>query len=417
MSSQADKIFMVFPDLLAPEARPKNNDEHFPVAPVADRLIALILDFLIFSPVVSLFVASFLKQTRTFFLLSSSSQEAFVAALLLTGLVFFLVVLLQAVFLFFWQATPGQLFLQLRVVSYPHGNRGAQERLTLNQCFLRSFLWCTGFLVLALPFLEVASHPLRRAFHERASDTAVMTMKKSYDEGPHPIESRFIGSWMRMSFLLLVLFLAIGFLQTYKGLLAGEYRGATGMSLVESCKEIKDTELKGSARLDAAFTMFLLDQISPECLNKEADVVLWNNPVQAEGLGYLAKFASAEQGQQDKYYNKVCEDANSGICIMARYISGEDSLENLSKEDSRWHTAQFLKSDEAFAKGDYAGSLKLIEKLQKVSDLKEPLEKRFVRSVWALQENLGLKTKGRVPASSDETEEWLGKFKERYEVP
>jgi uncharacterized RDD family membrane protein YckC len=406
---------MVFPDLSAPEIFPKQHDDKaFPIASVSDRLIALILDFLIFSPVVSLFVASFLKQTRTFFLLNSSSNEAFVAAALLTGLMFFLVLVLQAVFLFFWQATPGQLFLQLRVVSYPQ----SQDRLSLNQCFLRSFLWCTGFLALALPFLEVASHPLRRAFHERASDTAVMTLKKAHDDGPHPIESRFIGSWMRMSFLLLLFFIALGFLQTYKGLLAGDYHGTSGNALVDSCKEIKDSDLKGSSRLDAAFVMFMLEEISPECLNKEADAVLWENPVQAEGLGYLAKYVITEGDEHNKYYDKICADADSAACIMARFIEGEGSLEALSKDDARWWTAQYLQSEERFAKQDITGSLKIVEKLQKISALKTTLEKRYVRGIWALQEGLEFKHKGRKPASSDEDpEEYLEKFKERYEVP
>lgn len=407
---------MVFPDLSAPEARPpQKNSSAFPIASVSDRLIALILDFLIFSPVVSLFVASFLKQTRTFFLLNSSSQEALVAAGLLTGLILFLVVVLQALFLFFWQATPGQVFLQLRVVSYPH----PQERLTLNQCFLRSFLWCTGFFALALPFLEIASHPLRRAFHERASDTGVVTLKRIADDGPHPIESRFIGSWMRMSFLLLLFFLAIGFLQTYRDLLAGEFRGTSGTALVESCQEIKDADLDGRSRLDAAFTLFLLEEISPECLNKEAEVVLWENPVQGDGLGYLAKYALTEDEEQEKYYKKVCEERRSGACILARYMAGEGHLEGLSKEDSAWWIAKFLKSEEKFSKSNVVGSLQLIEELQKVPALKSPLEKRFVRSIWALQEGQQLKSRrGRMPASRTEnSEEWLEKFKERYEVP
>lgn len=408
---------MVFPDLSVPQARPpQNNSAAFPMASVADRLIALILDFLIFSPIVSLFVASFLKQTRTFFLLSSSSQEALVAAALLTALVFSLVVLLQSAFLYFWQATPGQFFLQLRVVTYPH----AQARLTLNQCFLRSFLWCTGFLLLALPFLEVASHPLRRAFHERASDTGVITLKRNADDGPHPIESRFIASWMRMSFLLILLFLALGFLQTYKGLLAGEFHAPPGQALVKTCQEFKDSDLKGRARLDAAFTLFLLEEISPECLNKEADLVLWEDPVQAEGLGYLAKYAIAEGEEQKRYLEKVCEDPQAGVCILARYMEGENPLSGLSKEDSRWWITQFLRSEELFARQDITGSLKMIEELQMISVFRSPLEKRFVRSIWALQkgEDTLPPPGGRSPASKDiDAEEWLEKFKERYEVP
>lgn len=408
---------MVFPDLSTPEVRP-STPSAFPIAPVSDRLIALILDFLIFSPLVSLFVASFLKQTRTFFLLNSTAQEAMVAAGLLIGLVFFLVVLLQATFLFFWQATPGQLFLQLRVVFYPQGS----GRLTLNQCFLRSFLWCTGFLVFALPFLEVASHPLRRAFHERASDTAVMTLKRHYDEGPHPTESRFIASWMRMSFLLLLLFLAVGFSQSYRSLLLGEYKEKQPSAVAAStCKELKDWELQGPARLDAALTLFLLEAVSPECLKKEADAVLWEQPDSLESLAYVAKYVVTEGEEQNKYFDKICEDRDGVSCLLVRYMNGESGLEELTAEEIKGFTVPFLVSEEKFAQQDVLGSLKIIESLQKTAILKEALEKRFVRSVWALQEGLELSGDsgggGRQPASEEKAQDWIEKFKERYEVP
>jgi hypothetical protein len=247
-----------------------------------------------------------------------------------------------------------------------------------------------------------------------------MTLKKSHDDGPHPVESRFIGSWMRMSFLLLLLFLAIGFSQTYRGLLAGEFRSTSGVELVQSCKEMKDSDLKGATRLDAALTLFFLEEISPECLAKEADVVLWENPVQAEGLGYLAKFAITEGDEQKKYYKKLCSDDKSGPCVMAHFLSGEGSLKDLSKEDLRWASAQYLVSEQLFAQGDFIGSLKVVEKLQKNPEFKTPLEKRFVRNIWALQEGGSAKSHGRSPSSvelnSETTEKWLQKFKDRYEI-
>lgn len=406
---------MVFPDLSTPAVRSVPKDS-FPIAPLSDRLIALILDFLIISPLVSLFVAGFLKQTRTFFLLNSTAQEAMVAAGLLMGLIFFLVVLLQATFLFFWQATPGQLFLQLRVVSYPQ----AQGRLTLNQCFLRSFLWCAGFLVLALPFLEVASHPLRRAFHERASDTGVITLKERSDEGPHPIESRFIASWMRMSFLLLLLFLAIGFSQSYQSLMLGEYKEMDSRAIASSsCKELKDMDFKGPERLDATLTLFLLEAVSSECLKKEADAVLWAQPEAREDLGYVAKYVLTDGEEQNKYFEKICEDREGVSCLLVRYLSGEGSLDELTPEEVQGFTVQFLVSEERFAQQDVLGSLKIIESLQKTAALKTALEKRYVRAVWVLHEGLELPEVrgGRQPASEEKALEWIEKFRERYEVP
>ena len=165
---------MVFPDLSAPQSQVFKHHRHaIPIAPVPDRLVALVLDFLIFSPVISLLIAGLIRQAKTHFILDAFSAEGSVAVFLVFVAVFFLTVLLQSTFLYFWQASPGQMFLQLRVVSYPH----YQEKISINQCLIRSMLWSFGAILLAFPYLEILSHPLRRAFHERASDTMVVTLK------------------------------------------------------------------------------------------------------------------------------------------------------------------------------------------------------------------------------------------------
>ncbi|WP_374078926.1 RDD family protein [Bdellovibrio bacteriovorus] len=406
---------MVFPDLSAPEVKPQTDKViATPIASIADRFLALILDFLIFSPVVSLLIAGMVRQTKTFFLLNTASQEGIIAAGLVVAMVIFVTTLLQAVFLYYWQATPGQFFLQLRVVSYPH----EQQRLSINQCILRSFMWCGGFLFLAVPFLEIASHPLRRAFHERASDTMVVTLKKVYDEGPHPLESRFISSWMRMSFLFLMLFGVLGFFKTYHSLRSGAYHEKdTGSAF--ACKEIKESDLSGASRLDAALSLFMLNEITSECLEKEAEASLWGDPVNSQELAYLAKFVTAEGSDQEKYFKKICENATSSTCAIARYMHEDGSKEDLEQASSDLWITRLLLSDEKYTSQDYVGSLKLIEELQKVPALKSALEKRYVRSVWALNQvaTKPLK-KGRVPASADsDHDSWIERFKERYEVP
>lgn len=406
---------MVFPDLSAPEAQPrKSKNPALAIASMSDRFLAFILDFLIFSPIVSLFIASMVRQTKTFFLLNPTSQEGAIAAGLVAAMIVFFVTLLQAVFLYYWQATPGQFFLQLRVVSFPH----PQERLSLNQCLLRAFFWCTGFLCLAVPFLEIASHPFRRAFHERASDTMVMTLKQQGDEGPHPLESRFISSWMRMSFLFLLLFGVLGFFKTYHMLKLGAFREKDGHML--ACKEIKDPDLSGVARVDAALSLFLLNEVSAECLEKEAEASLWNDPVNSQDMAYLAKFVISEGEEQQKYFAKVCRDSTSSPCAIARYMQEQGTAEDLIQADASLWTTQLLLSDEKFTQRDYMKSLQMIEALQKVPSLKNALEKRYVRAMWALNESsLQPQGSGRAPASVslEEKDSWVEKFKERYEVP
>lgn len=405
---------MVFPDLSAPEVKPHHpKSSSVPVAFVADRFVALILDFLILSPIVSLLIAGLVRQTKTFFLLDAQSAEGVVAAGLVVLAVVAIVTLLQSVFLYFWQATPGQIFLQLRVISYPV----YQPRLSYAQCVIRSLSWSFSFVLLALPFMEILSHPLRRAFPDRAADTLVITLKKVHDDGPHPIESRFITSWMRMSFLFLLLFGVLGFFKTYHSLMAGEYRSKG--TQVAACKEMRGSaDLEGIARLDAAVSLYLLNEISGECLDKEADVALWGDPVNAQPLAYLAKYLLADGEAQEQYLAKICEDSSSSTCALARYMAEEGDLEDLEHADSRLWTTKYLKSEEAFATNDFAGSLKAITELQKNPVLQPALEKRFVRSVWALRDaELVPQSGGRMPASAADQESWIDDFKERYEVP
>lgn len=405
---------MVFPDLSAPETQTRQpSSAAIPIAAVSDRLLAFVLDFLIFSPVVSLLIAGLVRQTRTYFLLSPTSQEAPVAAGLVFLAIVFIVTLLQSLFLFYWQATPGQFFLQLRVVSYPH----EQERLSLNQCLIRAFLWCGGFMLLAIPYLEIVSHPLRRAFHERASDTLVITLKKNPDEGPHPLESRFIASWLRMSFLLVLLMGVLSFFKTYQSLLAGDYREKE-VALSFVCKEMKETDLSGVARLDAALSLFMLNEISAECLDKEAEASLWGDPVNSQELAYLAKYLVSEGDAQENYFAKVCAEATSSACAIARYMHEDKGAQDLEQADSKLWLARVLLSEEKYSSQDYQGSLKLIEELQKVPELKRGLEKRYVRSIWALYEGAPQdKGQGRMPASSTPVDSWIEDFKEKYEVP
>lgn len=406
---------MVFPDLSAPEARPQQKqNQSVPIASVADRLLALVLDFLILSPVISLLVAGLVRQTKTHFLLNASSQEGLVAALLVFIAAVFLTTLLQALFLYFWQATPGQFFMQMRVVSYPQ----SKERLSINQCLLRALFWCGGFVAFAIPYLEILSHPLRRAFHERASDTLVTTLKRNFDEGPYPLESRFIASWLRMGFLFMVLFGVIGFFKTYHGLTRGLYRVKEDSNPF-LCKEMKDVDLTGRARLDAALSLFLLNDISLECLEKESEASLWGDPVNSQDLAYLAKFMASDGEKQREYLNKVCVEATSAPCQIAQYLDQGGVTKSLNMTGSSLLTARFLESEERFAEQDYAGSLKIIEELQKEPVLKRSLEKRYIRSIWVLNEVQNVPAmQGRKPASLGESKDsWLEEFKEKYEVP
>ncbi|WP_413584796.1 RDD family protein [Bdellovibrio sp. HCB274] len=401
---------MLFPDLSAPEI---NNSKQFEGKPaiafLMDRFIAFILDFLIVSPIISLMVSGLLRQTKTFFLLNSRSEEGLVAVMMLFAVGTIGVVVMQTLSLFFLQATPGQYFLQLRVVSYPN----AQKRLTFSQCVTRSVSWCGSFLLLGLPFLGVVGHPLRRAFHEKASDTMVVTLKKSFDPGPSLPEQRLMTSWMQFSFAMFALVAFVGLAKSYQSLSAGEYH--TASEATASCQEIPDKDLNGAQRMDAALSLFLLKEISSDCLNKESEHSLWGDPVNSQAMAYFAKYLLSEGDERKEYFSKVCESRTSSGCILATYLDNPDDVKLGDASRKLWVT-QVLEADHLYSQKDFVGSLEVIENLQSVPALRQAIDKKYVRSIWALKESLGTRKGGRVPASTSDAQEWIDGFKEKYGV-
>ncbi len=243
-------MIMVIPDLSVPQTQPHSQKSRPPLASVSDRFLSFLLDFLLFSPFITLFTASLVRRAKESFLIHSSMDEALVFSLLIVLIVVFSTSVFQAFFLFYFQATPGQMFSRLRVISFPTG----PSRLSLNQCLVRSFLWWTSGLAFFLPFLEILSHPLRRAFYERASDTLVITSKSQFDEGPHILESKFFSSWLRMSFLLLLALTVGAAFKSYRLLLAGEYRKSGDETTVAStCGPQELASFKGLESLDLSF--------------------------------------------------------------------------------------------------------------------------------------------------------------------
>ncbi|HND84446.1 MAG TPA: RDD family protein, partial [Pseudobdellovibrionaceae bacterium] len=152
---------MVIADLTHPETIARSSNGEPRMALISDRLVAAVLDFLLFSPFVSLLCAKMMNQIKIQSLLDDSSGRLLASWVVYFSFMVFLVIVLEACSLYLLQATPGQYFLKLRVISYPHPS----EKLTLGQALLRASLFTFSGLIMGVPFLEVLGHPLRRAMH------------------------------------------------------------------------------------------------------------------------------------------------------------------------------------------------------------------------------------------------------------
>lgn len=398
---------MVFPDLSAPESVPNTNSEvRYPLASPLDRLSAFVLDFLIFYPVVSFLLAGLSQQIKRIFLSSPNSAEGLTAFILIFVAASMIIVLLQTLFLLTLRATPGMLFLQLRVRDF----HSSDAPLNFYQSFLRSMGWVVSAWFCGAPFLEVLGHPLRRHIADRVSDTLVITLKKNYDRGPAYQTTALIQSCMKF---ILVFSLFNGMLiytSSYKKFVATSRADSQTTDIASSCMDV-DTDSKFST-LDRAVTLYLIDGLSSDCLNYEADVVLWGNKLENNALAYFAKYLTSAKEERAKYSEKICADGNQVVCEMVKYIESPTKAPDLIAESEEWASLWYLRSEQAYSQGKFLVSLEGLQKLMVEKDFERSLDRKYARGIWALQNN---SVEGRQPAS--DVKSMVDEFKERFDIP
>ncbi|MBX2987075.1 MAG: RDD family protein [Bdellovibrionaceae bacterium] len=398
---------MVYPD---PDFEESKAHSPLPrLAPVMDRLLAFLIDFLIFSPVIGLAISGLLKEIRTLLLLNPESPEAGVLWILLVIAVVALAIFSEALCLSLMGGSPGQRFLHLRVRSLPD-----QGPIDFVQALSRAALWWLS-LPWVMPLLSVYTHPLRRAFHDRASDTLVVTDRGVGDLGPLPLEREFFLSWSRM-FLILVLFGATLSVLRLQDLISQRHFTQQAMSEAgELCLEVP-AELAGVRRLDRVVATFLAGGADKECLDHEADLMLWSAGSAGKAFAYLAKGLAADESDVSTVYlNKACEVESKGeACALARFASStEESRSSLLRAQGlSTLTSRVLLLRENVDRGELASAAALIRDLRAEKGFEDYLSREEVRTVWKIRES---KRQGRTPASS-ELDEVQRDFEERYEL-
>jgi hypothetical protein len=399
---------MVIADLTHPEIVPRSSTGEPRMALISDRLVAAVLDFLLFSPLVSLLCAKMMNQIKIQSLLDDSSGRLLASWTVYFSFMLFLIVVLEACSLYLLQATPGQYFLKLRVISYPHPS----EKLSLGQALLRASLFTMSGLMMGVPFLEVLGHPLRRALHERASDTIVVTLKTQVETAPLEIERRYIASWISMFFLFISL--------TVGGILVKSWHVSSDLNRIQTavdreieyrCEKIPLTGLSLEKRIDTVLTLFSLGSVHEDCVASEADHLLWEARAYRE-IAYFAKGILSKGATRKAYFDLVCKSPKSEWCTLSQSM-GDDlkkvDVESLRRAGMRSVFSRVLLLRHSEASKNHLSALALIRDLRSEKPLADYLERAYVRNVWQLQDQ------SRKPAS--ETPDYLLEFKNRYEVP
>lgn len=294
---------MVFPDISENKINVNRNVSHSttPSAPAAllDRFFAFVIDYLVTSPFV--LFALYIVYNNGFQYWRSHPQapenSLFVVIAAISYVLFFSFI--QSLFVAFWHATPGQYFLKVRLQFHE------SERFIFFRAFTRQVSFWFSFLLLGIPFLSVMTNRQRRTFYDRLSDVTVVTRKE---------EQVFLGfekEYVYWQSFTVTLSLFVGFLfsawvwNNYEKIVqrAGSFAALDEQSYF--CETLKGIPLP--ERLSTAIGLNLVEQLSDDCLNREADFVFWKYKKGDYSLAYYAKsLTTANTDKQKQYREQAC---------------------------------------------------------------------------------------------------------------
>lgn len=323
-----------------------------------DRLFSFLIDYLVISPFVLFFL--YLSFFSGFSYLKSNpmaeEKDLFYVIVGFSGVLYFS--LIQSLFIFKWQATPGQYFLKMRL-SFSEGKSLAFLRAFFRQ-FLGTFTFVTMafsgwltlnrpspyfaliFSVLGISYLSFMTNRQRRTFYDQISDVSVVTLKNEKPFFDFEIEHRYWQSLMATLSIFVAVLAVIVIAGNYDKVLQRAPSLAKMQDNGFFCEEMN--HLNSQDRLGTAVALNLVNQLSDSCLDREADFVLWRQKTEDYSLAYYAKSLTADNIEKEKnYLQQACTGQNllenekltMGCRIANAYLSGkfEDLYTQLNEKN------------------------------------------------------------------------------------
>lgn len=309
-----------------------------------DRLAAAMADLVIFMPIATVVIAPLRRQSS---LAQMLGHETDWTVAILSGLVlgFLLFVLYQTVFIALWGATPGKKVFGIRVESIWNGKKPKPL-----SAFLRAIAWALEVFCAGAPFAAVYGNEKRRPFHDRLSDTVVVSARASAPPAGLPtVPELTLASGITAASLGIIALIAIASLVRLKAELQD---GTAVASEMESkgllCHAVTEAQqkwtpnlgnhdpsiaaLKPESRLDVALALFGAEALDENCLQMEADYSIWQN--QQSTTAYLAE-AMVNADNEDlhnSYLDKACAKEEKsyacGIAHLMRHDAQDDADAN-----------------------------------------------------------------------------------------
>lgn len=365
---------MVFPDLNSYEL---TSQKYKPLVPI--RVLSFVIDYFIFAPVISFLVLVFFHSGVDIYRSFPKSEEAqSVFTFLLLGYVI-LSTFFQALFMSFMGATPGQYFLKLHVEF-----KNTQYPVFL-QAWARQLGFVVSILLLGIPFLKVLADENGQCFYEKMTESKVLSKwpmdSNSYFAKAIDIDRKFWSASLATISSFLIALGLVMFWKNYQFVLTSPDTYAKMKSKKKTCTEF--VHLDSTDRLRYAIAMNLVGTVSDNCLDQEADFVLWRNFTDDRALAYFAKFVSSTNERlENRYLEQACsEDPASEGCYWATTFTKNNFAEiRNSPEMARTILGKVLLYEFA-SKGNTK------KRIQAFNDLKEYAAHKSVKK-YLLLENL-----------------------------
>lgn len=318
---------MVYQDISSENTKTSiNPGDEKKSASFFQRLLAVIIDYFIFTPVVSFLIVVFFSSGLRLYKQFPNSPEADLILLQCGFFFVFLFTFFQSLFICYAKATPGQLFTKTYV-----DFRNPDFSLLL-QSWLRQMGFFISIALLGVPFIAVFYHPKRQAFYERLTESRVLTLTDAFSV---PLlfgekERRYLGAGVATFFLftlgLGLLTLKNNYNQSVNAAITYENIRQVVQDKLKKCQELKD--VKQQNRLKMAIALNMVGVLSDQCLDSEADFVLWHtfaknneelDPSYNHSMAYLAKYMTAQTLEDEDHYAKAaCSSPQDRGCQLAQ---------------------------------------------------------------------------------------------------
>ncbi len=298
--------------------------EIFHRASVLDRLFSFLLDYLVLSPLISFLILIFFQKEISIWKANAFSPELKPVFLLLGIVYVCFFSISQSLFIYFWQATPGQYFLKLRIL-----DQQPENGLYFFRTLFRQFGFWFSFLLFGFPWIGILAHQEQKTYYDRLSDMRVVSLKVKPDFFSFEFEINYWQALMATFFVFfLVILVALGW-QHHKSINAASYTFNQMKNDHFFCDELKSIQL--SERLQTAIALNLVGQVVDDCVDKEADFVLWKSDDQElKSLAYYAKsLTENDKKLEDQYSQSACQIKNKKFlgCQLASAILDHEVLD------------------------------------------------------------------------------------------